>query len=146
MSFTTPPPAEGLFSFWAVKEKIEVETLFPKETKAEENEVNRRILQCVDKALQPLGEEARRSLLFYARRKLKLRKYEIPDRPEAFIRILCEIYGRSGQSLEKRVILELSKEFQLSSSPSTFAGTVKTIFEELGFEPAKTRLLRRNRD
>jgi len=47
-------------------------------------ELSDRILKAIDKGLEPIGENAKRSLYLHARRKHKLNRYEIPERPAEF--------------------------------------------------------------
>lgn len=97
-------------------------------------EFQARILRAIDRGLEPIGESAKRSLYLHARRKHKLNRYEIPERPSQFSKVLEEVYGRSALGIERRIVEAVRKEFALSPTPASLGEAVILAAKTLRFE------------
>lgn len=78
-------------------------------------EFKNRILTCVDRGLDHLGETVKYVIYWHLEHKFGLRKDKIPDSPEEFIKGLEEIYGMGTIIIEKNIVREINKEFGIKA-------------------------------
>jgi hypothetical protein len=75
---------------------------------------NGKVSQCIEKALNTLGEGVKQSLYYQMERRYHLSKETFLVNPEAVIESLREFLGPIGSSLvERLIIVEIRKEFKL---------------------------------
>ena len=74
-----------------------------------------RILTCIDRGLDHLGESVKHVIYWHLENKLGLKKFEMADRPEEFIRELEEMYGSGIRIIEKSRVREIAKEFGIEA-------------------------------
>jgi hypothetical protein len=92
-------------------------------------EVDQKIVECVDSALQKFGESVKTSIYYYLEKDFNLGKSEIPRNPEAFENALTAIFGEQGGKVIKELILaEIKNNFKLKREPDlTFNKIVAMI-------------------
>ncbi len=84
---------------------------------SEDKGFNGKISQCIDKALDSLGEGVKQSFYYQIEERFQLPKDEFASRPEDVIEDLREILGPTGSSsVERLIVKEIRKEFGLDSS------------------------------
>lgn len=79
------------------------------------DDFDKRILRCVDEVLESFGPKVRRALVYYMRRSLSLRRYQIPRMPETFSLALEKIFGVVGRDVEKEIVRRIEKEFGMTA-------------------------------
>ncbi len=81
---------------------------------AEDKGFNGKISQCIDKALDSLGDGIRQSLYYQISKKYKLPMEQIVVKPDEVIEHLQQILGPTGSSfVQKLIIREISNAFGL---------------------------------
>ena len=75
---------------------------------------NGKISQCIDRALDSLGEGVRQSLYYQIENKNHISRETVATKPEVVIEYLRTILGPSGSSIvEKLIIREIRRTFGL---------------------------------
>ena len=69
-------------------------------------ETERRILQCVDGVLETLGESGAQMFISYLARDLRLRKRDIPRKPEQFSKGLKLVFGEKAANVLETAIVQ----------------------------------------
>jgi hypothetical protein len=92
-------------------------------------DTERRIIQCIDEALETLGNNGKRALTRYLERDIGLKKGEIPQKPEQFRKVLDLILGEHGADvLEAMIARKLLTSLGLSrKSKMTLAEAISVI-------------------
>ncbi len=86
----------------------------------EEKGFNNLISNCVEKALQSLGEDVATSFFYQIEKKFQFTKEEFASKPLEFTKYLREFLGTSGADIIERLIVQqIRSAFDLSVSPST---------------------------
>lgn len=65
-----------------------------------------KILQCVDDGLQTLGDSSKKAIYYYLKKNFRLKREEIPIKPEIFCRGLTTMFGEEGTHIIERWIIE----------------------------------------
>ncbi len=85
------------------------------------------LLQCVDRALDQFGSNAKQSMYWALMAKEGVSSETIATKPEAFVRTLREVFGAEGSKVVERTIIEEIKDtFDLEKPSSSY-----TILEAL---------------
>ena len=94
-----------------------------------ESMVEQKILQCVDDGLQALEDSGKKALYYYLENHFRLKREEIPKKPEIFCRGLTLMFGEEGADvIEKWVVEKLKMSFNLKrQSKITFAKAIDII-------------------
>jgi len=94
-----------------------------------ESMVEQKILQCVDDSLQALGDSGKKAIYYHLKKNFRLKRKEIPKKPEIFCRGLALIFGEEGADIiEKWIIEKLRMSFDLKQrSKMTFAKAIDMI-------------------
>jgi len=79
--------------------------------------IHQKILECVNAGLQTLGESAKNSIYFYAKKDFGLNKTEIPEKPQAFSVALTSIFGGGAKIIERSIVQKMSQTFKLNIKP-----------------------------
>lgn len=73
-----------------------------------ENDLFRRILlEAIDEGLLTLGKSGREAIYFHLKNSYSLKKEEIPDKPEAFVKDLENLFGLGAEVVEKAIVKNL---------------------------------------
>ncbi|MEM3637528.1 MAG: hypothetical protein QXX17_00680 [Conexivisphaerales archaeon] len=81
-----------------------------------EQRVNGVILECIEKALEPLGAVARESIFRLFETRTGMSKKKIPDNADAFLGHLENLFGKPATStLEAAMKREIGKRFAVSN-------------------------------
>lgn len=80
------------------------------------NELKNRILACIDRGLDHLGENVKYVIYWHIENTFGLRKDKIPDSPEEFIRGLESMYGPGAKIIEKSMVREIVNEFGIKAN------------------------------
>lgn len=83
-----------------------------------------KILKCVDKGLDSIGDIAKRVLYWHLRNTFKITLEDVPDNPEKLVEALYGMYGPAASVLESNIVDEITREFQLVDRPKGFADAV----------------------
>jgi hypothetical protein len=94
-----------------------------------DQDVEQRILQCVDEALGTLGKSGRKALFIHLEKSAGIKRKEISTKPELFCNELNLILGRQGAVLmNKLIVKKLLTGFGLrQKSDLTLAEAIKLI-------------------
>ena len=94
-----------------------------------ESMVEQKILQCVDDGLQALGDSGKKAIYYYLKKNFRLKREEIPKKPEIFCRGLTLMFGEEGADIiEKWIVEKLRMSFDLKQrSKVTFANAIDMI-------------------
>lgn len=97
-----------------------------------ESKVEHKILQCIDEGLQVLGESSKDAIYYHLEYNYKLKRKEIPRKPETFCKGLKAMFGEDGANVIRKWIIEkLKGTFHLKHhSVTTFAKAVNEIKNE----------------
>ena len=92
-------------------------------------DTERKIMQCVDEALETLGKSGKQALTHYFDTNKGLKKEEIPRKPKLFSKRLGLIFGEQGADLlETAIVQKLQTSFGLApKSKLTFAEAISII-------------------
>lgn len=71
------------------------------------------LLKCIDRALLILGESPRKAIYFHLEKRERVKREEIPEKLDEFIEGLRAIFGSGSFLIEKRIVEELFKEFEI---------------------------------
>jgi|YelNatPaOPRAMG01_1025707.scaffolds.fasta_scaffold526775_1 hypothetical protein len=80
-----------------------------------------RVLACVDKGLSRLGETIKNVIYWYIENEYGLKREEIPEKPEEFLKGLEKMYGPGARVIERNILNEMSEEFGIASESLTEA-------------------------
>lgn len=88
-----------------------------------------KVLQCIDDGLQALGDSGKKAIYYYLKKDFRLKRDEIPKKPETFCRGLTLMFGEEGADIiEKWIIEKLKISFHLKQrSEITFAKAIDMI-------------------
>lgn len=94
-----------------------------------ESKVEQKILRCIDDGLQTLGESVKKAIYYHLKKKFRLKREEIPKKPEKFCRGLTLMFGEKGADIiENWIIEKLKMSFNLEEqSKITFAKAIDMI-------------------
>ncbi|MBO3754052.1 MAG: hypothetical protein FGF53_04140 [Candidatus Brockarchaeota archaeon] len=84
-----------------------------------------RVLTCVDKGLSRLGGTVKHVVYWYIENEYGLKREEIPEKPEEFVKGLEKMYGPGAQVIERNILKEMSEEFGVTSE--SFIEAVKSV-------------------
>ncbi|MBO3840999.1 MAG: DUF3227 domain-containing protein [Candidatus Brockarchaeota archaeon] len=70
-----------------------------------------RVLKCVDKGLSRLGGTVKHVVYWYIENEYGLKREEIPEKPEEFVKGLEKMYGPGARVIELNILKEFSEEF-----------------------------------
>ncbi len=73
------------------------------------------VLKCIDSGLDALGEVSKQVVYSYLAHN-QLSRDKIPDDPGKFTVILRNLFGRGEEILEKTIVAELKRTFNITSS------------------------------
>lgn len=73
-----------------------------------------RVLRCVDKGLSRLGGTVKHVIYRYIENEYGLKREEIPERPEEFLKGLEKMYGPGARVIELNILKEFGEEFGVS--------------------------------
>jgi hypothetical protein len=68
------------------------------------NNFDKILLEAIDEGLSVLGDGGKHMVFFYLEKNCSIRKQDIPENPEAFIRGLEKIFGAGTTVLEKMIL------------------------------------------
>lgn len=75
-------------------------------------DLKKAVLECVDRGLSSLGENAKYVIYWHMRSSYKMTREEIFNKPEKFIEVLGKMFGVAGASLLERTIMrEIKRTF-----------------------------------
>ena len=89
-------------------------------------EYKNRILACVDRGLDHLGESVKYTIYWYLEHIFGLKRDKIPDRPDEFLRGLEEMYGFGARIIEKIIVREMVREFGIEGRLDDFVEAIRT--------------------
>lgn len=94
-----------------------------------ESMVEQKILQCIDDGLQALGDSSKKAIYYHLKKNFKLKRKEIPKKPEIFCKGLTLMFGEEGADIiEGWIIEKLRVSFDLKQqSKITFAKAIDMI-------------------
>ena len=94
-----------------------------------ESKLEKRIMQCVDDGLEVLGDSGKKAIYYYLKKNFRLKREQIPQKPEKFCRGLTLMFGEEGADIIERWIVEkLRMTFHLKHrSNITFAEAIAMI-------------------
>jgi hypothetical protein len=73
------------------------------------------ILKCIDSGLDVLGEVSKQVVYSYLEQN-QLSREKIPDEPWKFTETLRGLFGRGEEVLERTIVMELKRTFDITSS------------------------------
>ena len=73
------------------------------------------ILKCIDSGLDILGEVSKQVVYSYLAQN-QLSRETIPDEPWKFTETLRSLFGRGEEVLERTIVMELKRTFEITSS------------------------------
>ena len=88
-----------------------------------------KILRCIDDGLQTLGDSGKKAIYYYLKKNFRLKREQIPKKPEKFCRGLILMFGEEGADIiENWIIEKLKMSFNLKQrSKITFANAIDRI-------------------
>ncbi|MEM2998696.1 MAG: hypothetical protein QW542_07095 [Thermoproteota archaeon] len=86
-----------------------------------------RVLMCVDKGLSRLGGTVKHVVYWYIENEYGLKRAEIPEKPEEFIKGLEKMYGPGARVIELNILKEFKEEFGVACE--SFVEAVKSVEE-----------------
>jgi len=94
-----------------------------------ESMVEHKILRCIDDGLQTLGDSSKKAIYYYLKKNFRLKRKQIPQKPEKFCRGLTLMFGEEGAGIiEKWIIEKLKMSFNLKhGSKITLAKAIDKI-------------------
>jgi hypothetical protein len=94
-----------------------------------ESKLEKRIMQCVDDGVEVLGDSGKKAIYYYLKKNFRLKREQIPQKPEKFCRGLTLMFGEEGADMIENCIVEkLRMTFHLKHrSKITFANAVDMI-------------------
>lgn len=94
-----------------------------------ESKLEKRIMQCVDDGLEVLGDSGKKAIYYYLKKNFRLKREQIPQKPEKFCGGLTLMFGEEGTDLiEKWIVEKLRTSFNLKrQSKITFVEAVVMI-------------------
>ena len=90
-----------------------------------EGTFHQKVLECVDKGMAPVGESARQAIYWHIANRQHLKREEIPRKPGQFIKALQAMLGTGTKTIEKGIVMEMRREFNLSHDVENFENAVK---------------------
>jgi len=78
------------------------------------------LLQCVDRALDSFGSNAKQATYWSLMSKEGISSDRILSKPEAFVRALREVFGSGYVLIEKSIVKEINSSFDLGSSADSY--------------------------
>ncbi len=84
-----------------------------------------RVLTCVDKGLSRLGGTVKHVVYWYIENEYGLKREEIPEKPEEFVKGLEKMYGPGARVIELNILKEFSEEFRVACE--SLVEAVKTV-------------------
>lgn len=93
------------------------------------SEVDERILESVDCGLEALGKNVRHVVYYHVEKTFRLKKSDIPAKPEAFEQAIISIFGEKGaKTIEELIVQKMRKTFKLRRrSKQTFTNIVLEV-------------------
>jgi len=88
-------------------------------------ELKKRILRCVDKALDTFGESFRQVVYYYVGQNYGLKQQDIVDRPQDFVEALRNIFGAGADVIERVLAENIKSEFNIDIVEWSFAQAVE---------------------
>ena len=86
---------------------------------------NAKILECIERALDSLGEGVKQSFYFQVKEKFSLQNTNFVTNPELLIELLAEILGPAGSSfISQLLVREIKKSFDLRDDRTLPLSTV----------------------
>jgi hypothetical protein len=85
------------------------------ETELDVDEFREILLECIDQGLLVLGESPREAIYYHLEKRNLVRKDEIPEKLEDFIEGLRRIFGPGSSLIEKQIIQELFRKFDVTT-------------------------------
>lgn len=73
------------------------------------------ILKCIDSGLDVLGDVSKQVVYSYLAQN-QLSREMIPDEPWKFTETLRSLFGRGGEILERTIVVELKRAFNITSN------------------------------
>ncbi len=94
-----------------------------------ESKLEKRIMQCVDDGLKVLGDSGKKATYYYLKKNFRLKREQIPQKPEKFCRGLTLMFGEEGADMiENWIVEKLRMTFHLKQrSKITFANAIDMI-------------------
>jgi len=94
-----------------------------------ESELEKRIMQCVDDGLEVLADSGKKAIYYYLKKNFRLKREQIPQKPEKFCRGLTLMFGEEGAYIiENWIVEKLRMTFHLKQrSKTTFANAIDMI-------------------
>ncbi len=86
---------------------------------------HQKVLECVDKGMAPVGESARQAIYWHIANSQHLKREEIPRKSGQFIKALEAMLGTGAKTIEKGIVMELRREFDLSHDAENFEHALK---------------------
>ncbi len=80
-----------------------------------DEEVKYKLLRCIDEGLNSLGSTIKQVIYWYLENEFGVKKNEILDKPEEFIRALKLIYGCGVVVFENMIVRKIREEFNVRS-------------------------------
>ncbi len=88
-------------------------------------EIKRKLLECIDEGLNSLGRTVKQVIYWYLENKFGVKRCDILDKPEEFIRALELMYGCGVVVLENMIVSKIREEFNVQSED--FIGAIMEI-------------------
>jgi hypothetical protein len=84
------------------------------------------ILKCIDSGLDVLGEVSKQVVYSFLAQN-QLSRERIPDEPWKFTETLRSLFGRGEEVLERTIIMELKRTFEITSSGGTLVEILAAV-------------------
>ena len=91
-----------------------------------------RILGCVDRGLLAIGESARRAIYWHMEQDKHMRRESFAKEPRKFIEALEGMFGPGAATLEKAIVREMKTEFGISGDAEGFEEAVEEASRKEG--------------
>ncbi len=75
-----------------------------------------KILMCIDRGLNHLGETVKYVIFWHIENTFGLKRDKIPDKPEEFLRGLEGMYGSGAKIIEEDIVREIIDEFGIEAN------------------------------
>lgn len=106
--------------------------------------LTKKILQCIEDGLEILGTSGKVAIYHYLEKKVRLKKEDIPEKPELLSKRLTMIFGEGGTAaIEKNIVKKLTVCFILKNQPKITLTDAVAMIKERQKSYNETMLLRK---
>jgi len=105
-----------------------VTSLFAGELSLQKPDFEKILLEAVDEGFTCLGNAGKETFYFHLEKSFAIKKNEIPQKTEEFVKALERIFGEGAQFLEALITGKLEEKMQNSGEPPTRHRDLKDFF------------------